>query len=110
MRCMFVESGEFTSRAVKFGLEQELHELQMELDRNPRAGDVDPSACGLRKVRMRDRTRGQGKRYGARVYYLYAPHQQRIYLVFIYQKDVQQILTPQQRDALCRWVRAMRPQ
>ena len=106
---MFVEASDFSDRVVKFGLEDELRELEAELDRNPLAGTVDASACGLRKIRMRDRNRGQGKRFGARVYYLYAPHRQTIFLVFIYRKDVQDILTAAQREALCRWVRAMRP-
>src|SRR5687768_6709613 len=110
MRHVFVEAAEFTHRVVKFGLEEGLRELEAELDRNPLAGDVDPSACGLRKMRMRDRTRGQGKRFGARVYYLYAPHRQTIFLVFVYRKNIQNILTTAQRDALCRWVRAMKPE
>lgn len=95
---------------MKFGLEPELRELQDEIKRNPKAGDVDASACGLRKIRMRDRTRGQGKRSGARIHYLFAPHRETIYLVFIYRKDVQNLLTAEQRDALCRWVRAMKPE
>jgi hypothetical protein len=109
MRHVFVEAPDFADRVVKFGLEEELRELEVELDRNPLAGDVDPSACGLRKIRMRDRTRGQGKSFGARVYYLYAPHRHTIFLVFIYRKNVQNILTTAQRDTLCRWVRAMKP-
>ncbi len=109
MKWVFVESPEFTRRVMKFGLEDELRELEDELSRNPNAGAVDPSACGLRKIRMRDRSRSQGKRFGARVHYLVAPHHETIYLVFIYRKDTQHLLTPEQRDALCRWVRAMRP-
>lgn len=109
MRWVFVESPEFTRRVIKFGLEEELRDLEDELRRNPQAGDVDPSACGLRKIRMRDASRGQGKRFGARVHYLVAPHLETIYLVFLYRKNVQNLLTAEQRDALCRWVRAMKP-
>ena len=109
MDWVFVESPEFTRRVTKFGLEDELRELEDELTANPKAGDVDPSACGLRKIRMRDRGRSQGKRFGARVHYLVAPHRQTIYLVFLYRKTTQNLLTPEQRDALCKWVRAMKP-
>lgn len=109
MDWVFVEAPEFTRRVIKFRLEDELRELEDELRRNPCVGDVDPAACGLRKIRMRDRGRGQGKRFGARVHYLYAPHRETIYLVFIYRKNVQNLLTSEQRDALCRWVRAMKP-
>ena len=109
MEWVFVEAPEFTRRVMKFGLEEELRDLEDELKRNPTAGDVDPDACGLRKIRMRDRARGQGKRFGARVHYLFAPHLETIYLVFVYRKNVQNLLTTEQRDALCRWVRAMKP-
>ena len=109
MNWLFVEAPEFTRRVVKFGLEQELRDLEEELIRNPEAGDVDPTVCGLRKIRMRDRGRSQGKRSGARVHYLFAPHRETIYLVFVYRKNVQNLLTTEQRDALCRWVRAMKP-
>jgi hypothetical protein len=108
MDWVFIEAPEFTRRVIKYGLEEELRDLEDELRSNPRAGDVDPGACGLRKIRMGDRSRSQGKRFGARVHYLLAPHRETIYLVFIYRKDVQNLLTPEQRDALCRWVRAMK--
>lgn len=109
MNWVFIEAPEFTRRVIKYGLEEELRDLEDELRSNPRAGDVDPAACGLRKVRMPDRGRGQGKRFGARVHYLVAPHRKTIYLVFVYRKGVQNLLTSEQRDALCRWVRAMKP-
>jgi hypothetical protein len=109
MDWVFIEAPEFTRRVIKYGLEEELRDLEDELRRNPKAGDVDPAACGLRKVRMGDRGRGQGKRFGARVHYLFAPHRETIYLIFVYRKGVQNLLTSEQRDSLCRWVRAMKP-
>jgi hypothetical protein len=109
MQCQFVEAPEFTRRVMKFGLEGELRDLENELLQNPTVGDVDASVCGLRKIRLRDRGRGQGKRSAARVYYLFAPHRETIYLMFVYRKNVQAVLTAEQRDALCRWVRAMKP-
>src|SRR5687768_3624929 len=108
MDWVFIEAPEFTRRVIKYGLEEELRDLEDELRSNPEAGDVDAAACGLRKIRMRDRSRGQGKRFGARVHYLLAPHRKTIYLVFMYRKDIQNLLTSEQRDALCKWVRAMK--
>jgi hypothetical protein len=63
MEYLFVETTPFTQAIVKLGLDEDLRKLQDELLRNPTAGDLDPGACGLRKVRMTDATRGQGKRF-----------------------------------------------
>lgn len=109
MDWVFIEAPEFTRRGIKYGPEEELRDLEDELRSNPKAGDVDPAACGVRKVRMPHRGRGEGKRFGARVHYLVAPHGETIYLVFVYRKGVQNLLTSEQRDPLCRWVRAMKP-
>jgi hypothetical protein len=51
---MFVEMEVFTRRAIDLGLEDGLGTLQDRLRRDPRAGDVDPGTCGLRKIRMMD--------------------------------------------------------
>jgi hypothetical protein len=56
---------------------------------------------------MRDRTRGQGKRFGARVHYLHLPHKQLVYLLNIYPKDEQDALTPDQKKRLCAKIRAL---
>lgn len=105
MNYLFIETREFTKRVVKLKLESEFHELQLELVQNPRAGALDPGTCGLRKVRMKDRARGQGKRFGARVHYLFLPHQNTIYLLNIYPKDEQDTLTEDQKKALCQQIR-----
>jgi hypothetical protein len=65
--------------------------------------------AGCERFACMDRGRGQGKRFGARVHYLFAPHRETIYLMFVYRKGVQNLLTSEQREALCRWVRAMKP-
>ena len=97
-----MESPEFTRRLIKLGLEEGMADLQAELRRNPRAGDVEPGTCGLRKVRMRDARRQQGKRFGARVHYVFVPREQAIYLMSVYQKNEQAMLTPAEKKALCR--------
>jgi len=67
---------------------------------NPATGDLDPGTGGLRKVRMADRTRGKGKRGGARVHYLWLPHRDVIYLLFVYSKDEDATLGEPQKAAL----------
>ena len=110
MRIMFVESGEFTRRVVKLKLENDLRGLQNELAEMPRLGVMDPGACGLRKIRMRDGPRGQGKRFGVRVHYLYLPRRETIYLLNLYPKDEQDTLTPEQKKKLCEKIRGLNAQ
>jgi hypothetical protein len=67
---------------------------------------VEPGACGVRKIRMRDASRGQGKRFGARVHYAYSPRMQTIYLIHVYTKGEQEALSPEQKKVLCRRLHA----
>ena len=89
----FVETSVFAKRMSALGLEESLRGLQLELLDNPEAGDVEPGTAGLRKIRLGDPTRGQGKRGGARVHYLWLPHRGRIYLMFAYGKNEASTLT-----------------
>jgi hypothetical protein len=101
MDWLFVEAPEFTRRIVKLRLEDELPELQTELRANARAGAVERGTCGLRKIRMRDPQRGQGKRFGARVHYVFVPREEAIYLMSVYPKDERAALTPAEKKLLC---------
>jgi hypothetical protein len=103
----FVETTEFTRRIGKLGLEADLRGLQKELNENPKKGDTDSGTGGLRKVRMSDSTRGQGKRFGARVHYVVVERRQVIYLVFVYGKGESDKLTPNQKKILAPRVRAL---
>ena len=96
----FVETNVFTKRIAALGLEESLRGLQLELLDNPEAGDVDSGTGGLRKIRLGDPTRGEGKRGGARVHYLWLPHRGRIYLMFVYGKNEASTLTTDQKKAL----------
>lgn len=104
MEYLFIEMPPFTRNCVKLGLEDDLRRLQAELLTNPLAGTVDRGTCGVRKTRMPDSARGQGKRFGARVHYLFVPERSIIYLLNVYTKDEQASLTPDQKKALCRFV------
>jgi hypothetical protein len=97
---IFVETAVFTKRVTRSGLEGQLRELQRELLKNPLAGDLDPGTGGLRKVRMPDPGRGKGKRGGSRVHYLWLPHVDRIYLLFVYSKNEEDVLSHEQKKAL----------
>jgi len=77
-----------------------LRALQQELLGNPEKGSLDPGTGGLRKVRMRVRSTGKGKRSGARAHYLYLPSERVIYLVFLYLKGEQATLTEEQKKLL----------
>lgn len=96
----FVETTKFTERVVKFGLEEDLRKLQVELLRNPEKGATDPDTGGVRKVRMSDVGRNQGKRFGARVHYIVAYRRHVIYLVFVYSKGEQAKLSREQKRRL----------
>jgi len=96
----FVETPAFSARIEKLGLESALRALQLELAVSPERGKVDPGTGGLRKVRMPDPGRGQGKRGGARVHYLWLSQASRIYLLFVYGKDEQSTLTSTQKKQL----------
>src|SRR5579864_8526876 len=96
----FVETTVFTKRLAALGLEGSLRGLQLELLDNPEAGDVEPGTAGLRKIRLGDRTRGKGKRGGARVHYLWLPRRGRMYLMFVFGKNEASTLTADQKRKL----------
>ncbi len=63
---------------------------------------------GLRKVRVADARRGQGKRGGARIIYLYLPEVQQFYLLDIYGKDEQDDLSTADKKILAQLAQAYR--
>ena len=97
----FVETSIFTERISKLLTDDEYYDLQALLAENPKAGDVIPGAGGFRKLRWR--TRGRGKRGGLRVIY-YCWSEDRLYMIFVYEKAQQGDLTPEQMKALRAYV------
>ena len=65
---------------------------------HPDAGDVIPSAGGVRKVRWA--AKGKGKRGGARIIYLYRVIAARIYLIRCYAKNLKADLTADEKKQL----------
>jgi hypothetical protein len=100
VKLLFIETTQFTKRITADGWENDLRELQQELLGNPEKGPLEPGTGGLRKVRMRLKTRGKGKSSGARVHYVYLPHRAIIYLLFVYPKGEQPVLTDEQKKRL----------
>jgi hypothetical protein len=80
--------------------DDEYLELQLQLARNPEAGDVVPGTGGFRKVRWADLRRGQGRRGGLRVIYYYFEQQRRIWFLTIYGKDEAADLSSKEMRAL----------
>jgi hypothetical protein len=104
----FVETAVFTRRITTLRLEEPLRELQLALLRNPEAGPLDPGTGGLRKVRIPDPNRGQGKRGGARVHYLWLSGPAVLYFIFVYGKDESPTLTQDQKRQLKALVQAIK--
>ncbi len=67
----FFEAPAFTRHLHDYLDEEQYRALQMELIRNPEAGDLMPGTGGFRKMRWADPERGKGRRGGLRVIYYY---------------------------------------
>jgi hypothetical protein len=108
MKLTFVEMPWFTER-LKARLDDESYRaLQNEMLANPEKGRTMGGCGGLRKVRSGDPARGQGKRGGVRVIYLYIPQAFRIDLMDVYGKDEKDDLTPAEKKVLARLAAAAR--
>ena len=100
MEC--VETSIFTQRITKLLTDEAYRELQAVLVENPKAGDVIPGTSGLRKLRWR--ATGRGKRGGLRIIY-YCWSEDRLYMIFAYDKAEQGDLTPEQFKGLRAYVK-----
>jgi hypothetical protein len=82
--------------------DDEYRELQRGLLGHPEAGKVIPGSGGLRKLRWA--FDGRGKRGGVRLIYYWFTAQGNLLLLFMYPKNVQDDLTPDQLRQLKRIV------
>jgi hypothetical protein len=83
-----------------------LKDFKESLTKNPNQGDVISGGNGLRKVRYS--IPGKGKSGGVRVIYIDFPEQERIYLLLVYKKNVQEDITPDQKKILLHFVSEIR--
>ena len=106
MKAVFVELPAFERHRAQYLDEEGFSALQLELMRNPSAGEVIEGTGGLRKMRFADKRRGKGKRGGLRViFYWWNPGMQ-FWLYTLYDKDETPDLTPQQRRNLKTMIKA----
>lgn len=98
----FVELDEFQQDWERLGLDVEfdLLALQIELMRNPLAGDVVAGTGGLRKLGFAPPRRKSGKRGAIRVAYAHFPAHWLILLVMAYGKSRKTDLTPNEKRAI----------
>ena len=95
---LFIETPLFTKRVIELLDDAAYQELQHSLAHNPCAGDLIEGTGGIRKIRVA--AKGHGKRGGARVIYYHFVSASQIAMLFIYSKNEQQDLDPNQRKAL----------
>ena len=93
-----VETPIFTRQVTEQLTDEEYRLLQVHLLQHPNAGAVIPGSGGLRKFRWH--LRGRGKRGGARIIYYWKAARGRLYLLFLYPKNVRSDLTPAQLRVL----------
>lgn len=100
MLATFVELPAFQRYRQDYLGDEDFRRLQVELLKNPLAGDVIADTGGLRKLRWFDRRRGKGKRGGLRIIYYWLIARHEIWLFTIYDKDEAVDLAPDERKIL----------
>ena len=98
----FIETPVFSSQLSALLSDDDFSALQLALALRPEQGTLIPGGGGLRKLRWGHR--GRGKRGGLRVIYYWEPTEGGIYLLFLYPKNRQEDLTPEQLKLLRRIV------
>jgi hypothetical protein len=97
---VIVETSIFTRQVQALFSDEDYRQLQMALVSRPDLGQIIPGSSGLRKVRWV--FRGHGKRGGVRVIYYWAVVRDTILMLFMYAKNEQDDLTPEQLKVLRR--------
>ncbi|MBA3767876.1 MAG: hypothetical protein H0W99_13000 [Acidobacteria bacterium] len=92
----FVETSVFTKRIADLASPETLEAIQSELVENPERWPVIRGLQGARKGRIADPKSSAGKSGSFRYIYLYLPLAGRIHLLFLFAKNEQSNLTPQQ--------------
>jgi len=97
---VIIETSIFTRQVQTLLSDEDYRQLQMALIFHPDLGVVIPGSGGLRKVRWV--LRGRGKRGGIRAIYYWAVVHDTILMLFMYAKNEQDDLTPEQLKVLRR--------
>jgi hypothetical protein len=93
-----IETPIFTRQVTTAMDDDEYRLFQLHLLQRPDAGAVIRGSSGLRKCRWR--LLGRGKRGGVRVIYSWRQARARLFLLFLYPKNVRSDLTPAQLRVL----------
>ncbi len=97
MDALFIELPAFQKHRNDYLDDELFRSFQLELLKNPEAGDLLEGTGGLRKVRFSDQRRGKGKRSGLRVIYYWWSGFDQFWLFTVYSKNEQDDLTPAQK-------------
>jgi hypothetical protein len=97
MDALFVELRMFQKYRDDYLDDDLFRSFQLELLKNPEAGDLIEGTGGLRKIRFNDQRRGKGKRSGLRVIYYWWSGFDQFWLFTVYSKDEQDDLSPAQK-------------
>lgn len=99
MTRMFIQTAEFTKKWERLGLtDDDLRRLELEILRNPKAGDVIRGTGKLRKLRFAFEYQGKSK--SARVCYVDFMMKAVVYLITIYPKNEKDSLTRAECNAI----------
>lgn len=100
MDALFIELPAFEKHRDDYLDEELFRGFQLELLKNPEAGDLIEGTGGLRKIRFVDQRRHKGKRSGLRVIYYWWTGFNQFWLFTVYGKNEQDDLTPSQKSLL----------
>lgn len=95
---VIVETSVFTRQVLTLLSDEEYRRLQMMLILHPDLGAIIPGSGGLRKARWS--VQGRGKRGGVRIIYYWAIIHDKILMLYMYAKNEQDDLTPEQLKVL----------
>ena len=102
---VIIETRIFTRRIKELMRDEEYRELQEALVNRPGMGNIIQGTGGLRKVRWKQE--GRGKSGGVRVIYYWVTKNEQIYMLYVFPKSKQEVLTSKQvielRSIVERW-------
>ncbi|MBI3604662.1 MAG: type II toxin-antitoxin system RelE/ParE family toxin [Nitrospirae bacterium] len=100
MHRIFVETSFFQRYVDNLNDATLLSDIQNILLKNPSEGDIIAGTGGVRKLRVRDISRGKGKRGGFRVLYLDLPERKKNYLLLIFRKNESEDISPDEKKEI----------
>ncbi|WP_028623946.1 hypothetical protein [Pseudomonas sp. Ant30-3] len=97
MDALFIELRMFQKHRDDYLDDDLFRSFQLELLKNPEAGDLIEGTGGLRKILFSDQRRSKGKRSGLRVIYYWWSGFNQFWLFTVYDKDEQDDLSSAQK-------------